>query len=396
VKAAFRVADVFRVGWDDYISTHYVNSHVKKVVQHIMNCRTVNQGGRLYRCDGCGAEVPMYNSCFDRNCPTCQTAAKETWLDERHKELLPVQYFHLVFTLPHDLNALIAANRRLLIGELFHTLNWVLQHFAQDPQWKLEGQLGYLATLHTWNQKLLPHYHVHCLVPGGAWNEENGQWRNSHPRFLFGKDSLVKAFRARFIKRLKALRRRGKLRFENDAASLDNTEKWDQLIEKLSRTKWIVYPKPTPASPEQTLEYLGRYTHKTAISDHRIVNISGGHVTFRWRDRSDSNTEKKLTLTVEQFISRFIHHILPSGLRKIRYFGFLSARQRTEKLAAIRKALQTTAPENPHAGETLAERLLRRTGIDMTRCPHCKKGHLQATDIELPAPAPVYPPPKPP
>lgn len=386
-----RVSDVFRAGWEDYRQTHQITSHVEKVVRNIMNCRTAALGARMYRCDQCGSEVPIYNSCRDRNCPTCQTAAKEKWLDARYEELLPVSYFHQVFTLPHDLNALIAANRRVLIGELFHVVNWVLQHFAQDPQWKLEGRLGYMAILHTWNQKLLPHYHLHCLVPGGAWNEEDGTWSNSHPRFLFGKDPLAKAFQARFIKRLKALRRSGKLAFENGAAGLGDDENWTQLLSKLNQGKWVVYLKATSAGPEQVLEYLGRYTHRIAISDHRVLDISNGNVTFTWRDRSDANVEKELTISVEKFISRFIHHILPSGFRKIRYAGFLAAINRGEKLPAIRAALQVDAPENPYGDETLPERILRRTGVDITFCPHCKRGHLQL--IETPASLPTGKPP---
>jgi len=382
----YRVADVLRDGWDEYRQAHSIASQVDKVVRHILSCRTSALGGHLYRCDHCGAEIPLYNSCRDRNCPSCQTSAKEKWLDKRMTELLPVRYFHVVFTLPHHLNPLIADNRRILIGELFQTVNWVLQSFAHDPQWKLEGQLGFLSILHTWTQKLLPHYHLHCLVPGGAWSEERGQWRHSHPRFLFGKDSLARAFQARFIKRLEALRRRGKLSFDNDAAPLSEPDTWNQLIAKLRKTQWIVYPKATAAGPEQVLEYLGRYTHRIAISDHRIKDITKGQVTFTWRDRNDANTEKTLTLPEDQFISRFIHHILPSGFRKIRYMGFLSAYHRGDALPAIRKALHADAPVNPHADESLPERILRRTQVDITLCPRCQQGHLQPTDILIPAP----------
>jgi len=385
MKGAYRVADVFRAGWSDFRRTNTVISHVNRVVHHILQCRTQSLGGHLYRCDQCGSEVPVYNSCRDRSCPTCQTSTKERWLDKRLKELLPAAYFHLVFTLPHDLNPLIAANRREVIKELFSTVNWVLQKFAADPQWKLEGQLGYVAILHTWTQKLLPHYHIHCLVPGGAWNEEKGEWRDSHPKYLFGQDALCAAFRARFIKRLESLRRRDKLKMTGAAAKWSEAEHWDRLIEKLWSVKWVVYPKATSSGPEKVLEYLGRYTHRVAISDHRILDVSDGKVTFTWRDRSDDNKKKKCTLPVEKFIARFIHHILPSGFHKIRYMGFLSARNKKQKMKKIRAALKTEAPENPHSDETLPERILRRTGTDITLCPQCKKGHLQAATIIKPA-----------
>ncbi|MFZ4398285.1 MAG: IS91 family transposase, partial [Kiritimatiellia bacterium] len=209
-----RVAEVFRSGWEVYSGTHRVIARLKQVVRHILTCRTAALGGRLHRCDACGAEVPLYNSCRDRHCPTCQTLRKQRWLEQRRMEVLPVPYFHVVFTLPHALNPLIAANRTLLLGELFGTVNWVLQHFAADPQWKLRGQLGFIAVLHTWTQRLMPHYHLHCLVAGGAWNAAEGVWRSAHSRYLFGKDALAACFRARFIRRLESLHRRGKLRFE--------------------------------------------------------------------------------------------------------------------------------------------------------------------------------------
>jgi hypothetical protein len=384
MKRDFRAADALRAGWNGYRRANPVTPHVHKAVTHILQCRTRSLGGHIHRCDRCGSEVPVYNSCRDRRCPTCQTAAKEKWLDERLGELLPAAYFHLVFTLPHDLNPLIAANRREVIAEFFSTVNWVLQKFAADPQWKLEGQLGYVAVLHTWTQKLLPHYHIHCLVPGGAWNEERGEWRGAHPKYLFGKDALCAAFRARFIRRLESLRRRGKLKYTGAAAKWEDAEQWDRLIDRLRGVKWVVYPKATSSGPEKVLEYLGRYTHRVAISDRRILDVSDGKVTFTWRDRSDGNIQKECTLPVEQFTARFVHHILPPGFRKIRYMGFLSSRGKAGRLGKIRAALKTEPPENPHKDETLRERILRRTGSDITLCPFCEKGHMERTGVEIP------------
>ena len=365
-----RVADVFRSGWKAHLGAQSVPHRLAQVARHIMECRTAALGGRLHRCDACGAEVPLYNSCRDRHCPTCQTLRKQRWLEKRREEVLPVPYFHVVFTLPHALNPLIAANRSLLLGELFGTVKWVLQHFAADPQWKLRGQIGFIAVLHTWTQRLTAHYHLHCLVPGGAWNAEEGVWRSAHARYLFGKDALASAFRARIIRRLESLRRRNKLAFDGDPAA------WDTLLRQLRDTKWVVYPKATARNPEQALDYLGRYTHRVAISDHRIRDIANDSVTFAWRDRADGNAEKEMTLPLGDFIGRFLLHVLPSGFQKVRAYGWLAPRSKRTALGAIRKALGAQPPPPPPEDETAPERILRLTGIDVTCCPVCGKGHL--------------------
>ena len=372
-----RVADVFRSGWEEYVGAHRVPHRLKQVARHILDCRTSALGGHLHRCDACGAEVPLYNSCQDRHCPTCQTLRKQRWLEQRRAEVLPVPYFHVVFTQPHALNPLIAANRTLLLGELFGTVNWVLQHFAADPQWKLCGVLGFIAVLHTWTQRLTAHYHLHCLVAGGAWNASEGVWRNAHDRYLFSKDALAACFKARFIRRLESLRRRGKLRFAGEhAAPLAAPAAWDALIRRLWQSKWIVYPKPTARNPEQALDYLGRYTHRVAISDHRILAIENGQVTFSWRDRADGNREKTLTIPVADFIGRFLLHVLPRGFQKVRAYGWLAPRHKATSLTAIRACLGATTPTPPPADETPPERILRLTGVDVTLCPVCKTGHL--------------------
>ncbi|MFO7642486.1 MAG: transposase [Candidatus Competibacteraceae bacterium] len=281
-RPPLRVADVFRAHWQEYRAVHPVAAHPARVVRHLLECRTAVLGGHLYRCDDCGREVPLYNSCRDRHCPTCQTLRKQQWLETRRAEILPVPYFHAVFTLPHMLNPLIDTNRARLLGELFAVVNWVLQHFAADPQWKLQGQLGFIAVLHTWTQKLLLHYHLHCLVPGGAWNGAAGRWTSAHGTFLFGKDALAKAFKARFIRRLQSLRRRGKLHGVGAATTLAAPAAWNAFIHELWAAKWVVYPKATGKRPEQALDYLARYTHKVALGDHRILKLHEGQVTFSW------------------------------------------------------------------------------------------------------------------
>jgi hypothetical protein len=325
----------------------------------------------------------MYNSCQDRHCPTCQTSAKEKWLSKRRRELLPVQYFHCVFTLPHSLNNLVDANRKVMLSELFSTVNRVLQSFAHDPQWRLEGELGILAALHTWTQKLQRHFHLHCIVPGGVWREETKEWIPCRSKWLFKKDSLAAAFRNRYIKRLRSLRKRGKLKYTGASAALADDTIWEALLDKLAATKWIVYPKVAPAGAEKALEYLGRYTHKAAISNHRIKSLNNGMVTYTWRDRSDDNKEKEDTISAEEFTKRFFYHILPKGFKKIRYYGWLSAYNRKSTLPAIRESLHISPPE-PEPPQTLAEIILKQTGVDITLCPHCNKGHLRLTSKIIP------------
>jgi len=396
MAAALRVADVIRSCWESYNRAYRLPPHVAKAVRHILRCRTAALGGHIHQCDRCGREVPLYNSCQTRHCPTCQTAAKEQWLDARLAEVLPVQYFHVVFTLPHLLNALVDANRALLLGELFRVVNWVLQHFARDPQWRLEGQLGFLAILHTWTQRLRRHFHLHCIVPGGVWRaaakpsgedgrEASQTWVPCRGQWLFRKDSLADAFRNRFLQRLRALRRRGKLAYGGRAAPLAADAAWELLLATLAGQTWVVFPKPAPKEPALALDYVARYTHKVAISDHRIKALQDGQVTYTWRDRAQDNVEKTETIPVELFTRRFLAHILPDGFHKIRYFGWMAAAHRKAILAAIRKALHVetptpAGPETEGVKESLAERVLRKTGVDITLCPHCGKGHLCKTD----------------
>jgi hypothetical protein len=316
------------------------------------------------------------DSCQDRHCPTCQTLRKQQWVEHRQAELLPAPYFHVVFTLPHRLNPLVRANPRRLLAELFGSVGWVLQRFAADPQWKLQGQLGFVAVLHTWTQKLTLHYHVHCLVPGGAWDEAAGVWRGAHRCYLFGREALAKAFQARYLKRLQALRRANRLHYGGLAAELEPEAGWKAMVDDLWAVPWIVYPKATVSTSAHTLDYLGRYTHRVAISDHRLRALENGSVTFDWRDRAHGNTVKQLTLPAEDFIGRFLLHILPHGFSKVRSFGWLAGPRKAAVLAAIRQFLKAKAPAPPPEQETPQERILRLTGVDIKQCPRCGQGRL--------------------
>lgn len=369
-RPTLRVADVFRQHFDAYDRTHSIAPHQRHAVRHLLSCRTAALGGHLYRCDTCGKEVPLYNGCLDRHCPTCQTLSKEEWLADRRAELLPVEYFHAVFTVPHALNPLIDANRSLLLGELFAAVAWVLSRFAADPQWRLNGQLGFFCVLHTWTQKLQEHFHLHVIVPGGVWHAGTRQWISCRPGYLFGKDPLAEAFRNRYLKRLAALHQQDKLSFTGCAGELAVSATWNSLLHSLRELRWVVEPRPTAAGAERALDYLGRYVHKVAIGNHRLLSLADGRVRFSWRDRAHGNVLKTAELPAEDFITRFLYHILPPGFQKIRYYGWLAARNKTRTLAAIRHSLGAPPP-TPPPKETAAERILRLTGIDVRCCPAC-------------------------
>jgi len=382
-RPRLRVADVFKQHGPAYIRAHPLPGRLLKVIKHITQCRTAALGGHLYRCGQCGHEVPLYNSCRDRHCPTCQTLTKEKWLEARRAELLPVRYFHAVFTLPHILNPLIRCNRRLLLGELFRAVNLTLQLFAADPQWRLKGKLGFIAVLHTWNQLLLQHVHLHCIIPGGAWRENERRWVHSRKKYLFRKDSLAKAFRRIFIERLETLRRKGKLHYKGNAVTLSEEQAWTAFIDTLRAKKWIVYPKRAFGGAQQVFDYLGRYTHRVAISDHRIRRIQDDSVTFSYRNRAQGNIVEEETLPADEFIRRFLLHILPPGFHKIRFFGWMAHNTKAGYLEKIRASLGAQPPP-PRKEETPEERILRLTGVDTTRCPCCRKGTIYRIGRILP------------
>jgi hypothetical protein len=396
---AVDLAGAFRAYGTAYRLTHALCRQQDKAMRHIEQCRTAVLGGHLYRCDACGREHPVYNSCRDRHCPKCQTMTKVDWLARRQSELLPVGYFHVVFTLPHALNPLVLCNRRVLLSGLFKTVNETLQNFARDPRWRLEGQLGFLAVLHTWNQLLLDHFHLHCVVPAGVWRAstkppgeggraETGQWIHTRSRYLFNLKALATSFKACFLRSLQGLRQKGTLVYAGKAAGLEEETAWKTLMNTLWKKDWIVYAKPPFAGPEQVLDYLGRYTHRVAISDHRIQAVADGEVTFTYRDRADGDRVKSKTLKADEFIRRFLLHILPKGFMKIRYYGWMAHRLKTHTIDQIRQVLGQPPPE-PLPEEDPPERLLRLTGQDITRCPHCREGHLV---YEKPIPRAQSPP----
>jgi predicted Zn-ribbon and HTH transcriptional regulator len=385
-KNNFEVADVFHLYGEQYRQGNSLSYKQFKVMRHIQACRTAALGGHVEQCNECGFEKIAYNSCRDRHCPKCQTMTKERWLNDRKAELLPCGYFHLVFTLPHDLNPIILCNRKKTLAILFAAVNETLQAFAKDPQWRLEGQLGFIAVLHTWSQTLLDHFHLHCLVPAGAFSPVHNKWNPARESFLFRVESLAKEFRKRYLCKLGKAYNRKKLIFPGKTAAIGSKEFFSEMTQKLSVTDWIAYAKRPFAGPEQVLEYLGRYTHRVAISNNRLIAIDNGQIAFTYKDRKRNNEKKTMTLNADEFIRRFLLHVLPKGFMKIRYFGFLANIKKKACIPIIRKLIEPMAKLLKKIKETVQQIMLRVTGIDITCCPKCKKGKM-INIKKLPKPA---------
>ena len=368
------MAHIFREYGEAYRSTHTLCAPQRRVMQAIEDCRTAALGGHLEACDHCGAEVARYHSCRNRHCPKCQTMAKERWVEARCAELLPVPYFHLVFTLPHEINPLAQGNPKVIYSLLFQAASNTLQTFGRDPKW-LGGEIGITMVLHTWGQNLSQHLHVHCLMTGGALGPE-GQWIAPKRGFLFPVRALSIVFRGKYLEALKESFEAGKLDFAGETTALAEPSAFRAFLTKLRAKDWVVYAKRPFGGPKDVLAYLGRYTHRIAITNERILACENGEVRFRWRDYAHGNKVKVMRLPVEEFIRRLLLHVLPKGFQRIRHYGLLANRYRTEHLAACRAALDapTPAPADP---ETLEAFLSRVLGTDPNRCPHCGEGRLR-------------------
>jgi hypothetical protein len=371
------VADIFRQHGPDYRQHHALPVRQRRVMRAIEVCRTAALGGHLERCDHCAHQRPVYNSCRNRHCPKCQALAKVQWLADRQAELLPVGYFHNVFTLPHELNDLLAANSQVLYNLLFRSVAQTLQAFAADPQYGLGGQLGFTAVLHTWDQKLLYHVHLHCVIAGGALAFDGSRWFTSPPHYLFPVRTLSAHFRDRYLEGVCRAFRAGKLVFPGRLAALAMPELFQRALAPLRLKDWVVYSQPPWGGAEQVLEYLSRYTHRIAISNHRLRNLEQGRVTFDYRDRRDGNRLKQLTLSAQEFIRRFLLHVVPAGFCRMRHYGFLANRVKDEQLARCRVLLgpNRTSLETEVPPQSLLGAGLDRD-MDRTICPSCGQGRM--------------------
>ena len=366
------LADIVRARGAAYQHAHPLCRAQRRALRAIADRRTVALGGHRAVCTTCGAERLTYNSCRNRHCPKCQSVATERWLVARRREVLPIPYFHVVFTLPHALNPLAQSHPRLIYRLLFHAAASTLLRFGRDPR-HLGGDLGVTAVLHTWGQTLTQHVHVHCVVTGGALARDGTRWIPAHANFLFPVRALAKVFRGRYLAGLRRAFDQGALQFAGSLASLAEPAAFAAWLEALRTQAWVVYCKPPFAGPEHVLAYLGRYTHRVAISNDRLVGVGDGRVRFRWRDYADGDRVKVLALAVDEFLRRFLLHVVPAGFVRIRHFGLLANRHRATALAQCR-ALLSQPPPPMDPPESVRDLLLRVTGIDIERWPSVSAG----------------------
>ena len=340
-RPPFEVADVIRKIGDRFRAS--LTWPQSKVLEAIARCRTAALGGHRDQCARCGHQVISYNSCRNRHCPKCQTSARDKWLHQRQQELLPVDYYHLVFSLPHTLVPLMWQNQRRLFSLLFQSSAATLLAVAADPK-HLGAEIGFLAILHTWGQTLQPHPHIHCVVPGGGLSPDHRHWLSSRFSFFLPVKVLSRVFRGKFVAGLRRAFHRHQLRFYGECLPLANQKNFATFLRTLRQQDWIVYAKPPFGGPQHVLHYLARYTHRVAISNHRLLSVSESQVTFRWKDYAHGNKPRTMTLSPQQFLRRFLQHVLPRGFPRIRYFGWLANRARGDLLPLCRLLLHQPPP----------------------------------------------------
>ena len=377
-RPRFEVADVVRTHGEEYRCSRFVSVAQAKVLRHIASCRTAALGGHVDTCTSCRHERISYNSCRDRHCPKCQATERERWLARRLEHLLPVPYFHVVFTLPDELNALVLGNKALLYALLLRSTARTLQQVAADPA-RLGAQVGFTSVLHTWGQNLLFHPHVHSVVTGGGLSSDGSQWLSGRPSYLLPVKVLSRLFRGKFLAALQLLWQSRELQFGGSTQELADASVWAAFRDRLYRKDWVVYAKPPFGGPEQVYRYLGRYTHRIAISNHRIVNFRDHRVSFSWRDYADGGARKVMTLDAIEFLRRFLLHVLPKGFVRIRHYGLHASRNVGDKLATARHLLTgqpsaATEPPPAKSDQPWWETYLEQTGVDVMACERCPTG----------------------
>ena len=363
-RPVVEVADILRAQGSRFLNKYQSSFGYQKLkaFRAIQNCRTAALGGHLDACQGCGYQQAIsYNSCRNRHCPKCQAQARQRWLAAREREVLQTNYFHVVFSVPHELNVFALENPRAFYDLLFKASTASALEMAANPE-RLGAEIGMIAILHTWGQNLLLHPHIHCVIPGGGLSLGHERWVNSSSKFFLPVKALRRLFRGKFIARLKRLYRRKKLGHAGPAAVFSERKQFTKLVGRLRRQDWVVYAKPAFGGPLQVLRYLGRYTHRVAISNHRLLAFDGERVSFRWRDYTHGNKSRVMTLEATEFLRRFFRHILPKGFVRIRHFGFLANRFRAERLILCRQLLAQTVSEPV---------LTSPVNTSEWRCPRC-------------------------
>lgn len=385
-RPPLEVADLIRAAGDAFLERNreWLGWQHVKVLRAIRRCRTAALGGHLDECTRCGHRAISYNSCRNRHCPKCQTTARDRWIARRQKELLPTRYVHVVFTLPPQLASLVLQNKKLLYGLLLRASAQTLLEIARDPR-HLGAEIGFFSVLHTWSQKLTLHPHVHCVIPAGGLGLDHTSWVYSPERFFLPLKVLSRVFRGKFVAGLRQAFHDGRLHCGGKLAPLAQAKTFAAWLRLLFRNDWVVYAKPPFGGPAYVLHYLGRYTHRVAISNHRLVSFTDGRVTFRWRDSAHGNQQKLITLSTDEFLRRFLLHLLPKGFVRIRSFGFLANRRRGSLLPLCFQLLG--APRQSQADQNSS------ASTDLWRCPRCAGPmrvlqRFTAAEIQLRSPPP--------
>jgi len=391
-RPRIEVAEILRRHGAEFRRRHRLSPLQDLVLRRIEDCRTAALGGHKDTCHSCGHVRISYNSCRDRHCPKCQSLKKAEWLHKRRARLLPVHYFHVVFTLPHKLHALALGNKRLVYNLLFRAAAQTLQTIARDQR-HLGAEVGFTAILHTWGQNLQFHPHLHCVVTGGGLSRDRTRWVSARAKFFLPVKVLGKLFRGKFLAALKAAYSDGALSLGKSTATYKDPTAWERLLRELYRLKWIIYAKRPFGSADHVFRYLGRYTHRVAISNHRLLSLEAGKVSFHYRDYADGQKKKILTLDALEFLRRFTLHVLPRRFVRIRHYGLLAASNIETKLAIARELLRSppqghdALPADPQLEPSELsgpwyERLFILTGEDVFACPVCKRGRMTRTPLE--------------
>lgn len=374
VRAAHEVADVIRLFGAQMLASGPVTPARRRVMRALVACRTAQLGGHVEACDACSYQRIAYNSCRNRHCPKCQGSRQAQWLEDRAKDLLPVEYFHVVFTVPEELAAIALQNKRVVYGILFAASAATLRTIAADAR-HLGAEIGFVSVLHTWSQDLRHHPHVHCVVPGGGLAPD-GTWVACRPGFFLPVRVLGAMYRGKFVAALRAAFERGELRFHGALERLRGQSDFAACLDRAMATPWVVYSKPPFGGPVQVLKYLARYTHRVAIGNRRILGVDESGVTFRWRDRNAGDRPRTMQLPGVEFLRRFLLHVLPRGFPRIRHYGLLGNRKRAAKLATCRLLLGAPMPaESAPAVEPCA--------VADERCPACRSGRLVRRSLSL-------------
>jgi hypothetical protein len=366
-RPPLEVADVIRAHRDDYLAAREgrVSALERRLLDDLAACRTAARGGHVQQCAQCGRLQIAYNSCRNRHCPKCQQLKRAEWLADRQAELLPVEYFHVVFSVPHELAALALPNKEVVYEILFRAVAETLRTIAADPK-HLGAEIGFVAVLHTWGQRLDHHPHLHCVVPGGGLAPDGSRWIACRQGFFLPVRVLASLFRGKFLAHLQRAFDTGQLVFPGDLIRLESFAAFRSLRRRLTRKKWVVYSQPPFGGPERVLAYLARYTHRVAISNQRLVALKDGTVSFTWKDYRRDSRRGVMTLDAVEFLRRFLLHALPAGFMRIRHYGFLANRGRREKLERCRQLLPATPPPRPTEPTTPRDQRLH--------CPHCRSG----------------------